>query len=59
MKVQNSASRKYAKDTLLGHIRRKEEELRSLQTLLKVIPWNKITEEDEQFLWGYFCRRDT
>jgi len=50
------SSRMNSESLLKNKIRRKESELNALQTLYSVIPWESLSDEDEEKLCLYFDR---
>lgn len=52
------AGRQGELQVLQDKLLRKQRDLDAIQVLLRVIPWEKLTEVEEELLWGYFVRRD-
>ena len=50
--------RDLAKRVLEQKIERKGKRVASLRVLLKVIPWELLSSEDEEALWNHFAFRD-
>ena len=48
-------SREPAQAVLLGMIKTLDKKLAPLQTLAAHIPWEKLTKEEEESLWEFFC----
>ena len=47
--------RESARGILGSRIRRSEKRHQGLEVLMKVIPWNMLSAEDEEVLWSYFA----
>jgi hypothetical protein len=54
----NWGNRQNAKNVWRDIIRRKENELLAIQIIDKCIPWEELSKEDEEKLWGYFIKQD-
>jgi hypothetical protein len=48
-----------AKAVLEDKIRRKEDEAYALKVLLRVVPWDTLSPDDEAKLWSYLVRRES
>jgi len=48
--------RQNARGVLKEAIKRKGNDLDSLNILMSVIPWDQLSDEEEGKLWGYFIR---
>lgn len=58
MPVATGIGRKSAKVILQVKIGRREKDVDALRVLLNYIPWDTLSKEDEELLWGYFVQRD-
>ena len=48
-------SRETAQGVLLGMIKTLDKRMAPLQTIAAHIPWDKLTKEEEEGLWEFFC----
>ena len=49
------AYRELARGVLQHKIDREQKRLEALEILMKVIPWNLLSKNDEEILWNHFC----
>lgn len=48
-------SRELAQSVLKSKIKRHEKKCDALKIMLRVIPWESLTKDEEEILWNYFC----
>jgi len=49
------AFRTHARFELERKIKGEEKYLDALRILFNIIPWDELSDEDEDILWNYFC----
>jgi len=52
------SGRQTAKAVLEDQVKRSKDNTDTLETLLRIIPWGNLCQEDEEKLWNYFWRID-
>ena len=55
--LNSMGSRESAKGVLEHKIDRELRRIEAMHILIKVIPWNLLSKNDEEILWNHFCER--